>query len=343
MNDVKNFGLYDSTFEKSSCGVGFLTRKDGKQTHELLIKGHEALCAVPHRGGMSAEGVGDGAGVSIDLSVTFFSRVVGASLVPGEFGVGNFFLPNDQSQHVRAKKLIDDALRAEGMITLGTRSVDVDNSVLRPAAIKYQLSIAQWVFAAPKGIRGAALEKSIHKALLSIESEAYVDENLEGMYPLSMSSRMQVLKGRLNSHEIVPYFCDLNDVDQRIHTLYFHTRFSTNTDPHPSMAQPFRLMAHNGELNTDKKNRLSEAAIARAKENNIIRPKGQSDSCRLDQTLHSRVVEDDLDLVTAVVSMMPPAWENDTTLSSPVRSMLEYFSLYEEKNDGPAALIFGDG
>ncbi|MBT5003405.1 MAG: glutamate synthase large subunit, partial [Porticoccaceae bacterium] len=343
MNDVKNFGLYDSTFEKSSCGVGFLTRKDGKQTHELLIKGHEALCAVPHRGGMSAEGVGDGAGVSIDLSVTFFSRVVGASLVPGEFGVGNFFLPNDQSQHVRAKKLIDDSLRAEGMITLGTRSVDVDNSVLRPAAIKYQLSIAQWVFAAPKGIRGAALEKSIHKALLSIESEAYVDENLEGMYPLSMSSRMQVLKGRLNSHEIVPYFCDLNDVDQRIHTLYFHTRFSTNTDPHPSMAQPFRLMAHNGELNTDKKNRLSEAAIARAKENNIIRPKGQSDSCRLDQTLHSRVVEDDLDLVTAVVSMMPPAWENDTTLSSPVRSMLEYFSLYEEKNDGPAALIFGDG
>lgn len=343
MNDVKNFGLYDSTFEKSSCGVGFLTRKDGKQTHELLVKGHEALCAVPHRGGMSAEGVGDGAGVSIDLSVTFFSRVVGTSLVPGEFGVGNFFLPNNKSQHVRAKKLIDDALKSEGMITLITRSVDVDDSVLRPAAIKYQLPIAQWVFAAPKGIRGAALEKRIHKALLSIESEAYIDEDLDGMYPLSMSSRMQVLKGRLNSHEIVPYFCDLNDVDQSVHTLYFHTRFSTNTDPHPSMAQPFRLMAHNGELNTDKKNRLSEAAIARAKENNIIRPKGQSDSCRLDQTLHSRVVEDDLDLVTAVVSMMPPAWENDTSLSFPVRSMLEYFSLYEEKNDGPAALIFGDG
>ena len=109
------------------------------------------------------------------------------------------------------------------------------------------------------------------------------------------------------------------------------------------MAQPFRMMAHNGELNTDKKNRLSETAIARSKENNIIRPKGQSDSCRLDQTLQSRVIEDELDLVTAVVSMMPPAWENDDTLSSSVRSMLEYFSLYEEKNDGPAALIFGNG
>ncbi|MEL7529432.1 MAG: glutamate synthase central domain-containing protein, partial [Pseudomonadota bacterium] len=105
----------------------------------------------------------------------------------------------------------------------------------------------------------------------------------------------------------------------------------------------FRLMAHNGELNTDKKNRLSEAAVALAKNASIIRPKGQSDSCRLDQTLQSRVIEDDLDLVTAVVSMMPPAWENDTSMSEDVRAMLEYFSLYEEKNDGPAALIFGNG
>ena len=125
--------------------------------------------------------------------------------------------------------------------------------------------------------------------------------------------------------------------------MYFHTRFSTNTDPHPTMAQPFRFMAHNGELNTDKKNRLSEAAVASAKRRAIVRPPGQSDSCRLDQTLEARVIEDSVDLVTAVVSMMPPAWENDTTLSPAVRAMFEYFSLYEEKNDGPAALVFGDG
>ncbi|MEM9971082.1 MAG: glutamate synthase-related protein, partial [Pseudomonadota bacterium] len=99
----------------------------------------------------------------------------------------------------------------------------------------------------------------------------------------------------------------------------------------------------NGELNTDKKNRLSEAAIALARNRAIIRPKGQSDSCRLDQTLNSRVFEEGLDLVTAVVAMMPPAWENDARISPNVRAMLEYFSLSEEKNDGPAALIFGDG
>jgi len=109
------------------------------------------------------------------------------------------------------------------------------------------------------------------------------------------------------------------------------------------MAQPFRYMAHNGELNTDKKNRLSENAIARQHNKNIAFPCGQSDSGRLDQTLTRRINEDHLDIVTAVLAMMPPAWENDTTLTPEVRAMFEYFSLYEEKNDGPAALIFNDG
>ncbi|WP_112310502.1 glutamate synthase-related protein [Pseudogemmobacter bohemicus] len=336
-------GLYDRDPDKSSCGVGFLTRKDGLQTHEILTLGHEALCAVPHRGGMSAEGVGDGAGVSVDLSLGFFSALTGAALEPGAFGVGNFFLPDETAQQARAENLIGEALNAQGLGTLLLRDVPVNNAVLRPAALRCQQAIRQWVFAAPEGLRGAGLDLRIHRALLAIEAEAYTDPALAGLYPLSLSARMQVLKGRLNSDEIVPYFLDLMDPSHGVHTLYFHTRFSTNTDPHPSMAQPFRFMAHNGELNTDKKNRLSEAAVARAKNSNITRPKGQSDSCRLDQTLQARVVEDGLDLVTAVVSMMPPAWENDDTLSPQVRAMLEYFSLYEEKNDGPAALIFGDG
>ena len=130
------------------------------------------------------------------------------------------------------------------------------------------------------------------------------------------------------------------DKDHEINTLFFHTRFSTNTAPATMMAQPFRYMAHNGELNTDKKNRLSENAIARQNNKHLIFPCGQSDSSRLDQTLTRRINEDNLDIVTAILAMMPPAWENDPTLSAEVRAMLEYFSLYEEKNDGPAALIF---
>lgn len=335
--------LYDPLREHSSCGVGFLTRKDGKQTHELLTKGHEALCAVPHRGGMSAEGVGDGAGVSVDLSISFFSQLAGQALKAGRFGVGNFFLPEDPAQHGAARALVESALSGAGMQLLAQREVPVDNSAIEPRGVALQLPIQQWIFAAPQAVTGAALDRLIHETLLKIEAEAYTNPALDGLYPLSLSAHMQVLKGRLNSWEIVPYFKDLTNPAHAVHTLYFHTRFSTNTDPHPSMAQPFRLMAHNGELNTDKKNRLSEAAVARARNSAIIRPKGQSDSCRLDQTLNARVHAEGLDLVTAVVSMMPPAWENDADLSPRVQAMLAYFSLYEEKNDGPAALIFGNG
>ncbi|MEM9631849.1 MAG: glutamate synthase-related protein [Pseudomonadota bacterium] len=343
--DYREFGLYDPGAEKSSCGVGFITRKDGRQTHDVLSMGHEALCAVPHRGGMSSEGVGDGAGVSIDLSVSFFRHLTGREdLKPGEFGVGNFFLPTDVEQHEAAAALIEKLLKEHGFETILKRDVPVDNAALRPKAVRHQLAIRQWVFVAASKENGSAIsDRKVHEALLAIEADAYTRSELEGLYPLSLSARTQVFKGRLNSYELIPYFKDLQEPQHKVHTLYFHTRFSTNTDPHPSMAQPFRFMAHNGELNTDKKNRLSETAVARAKNANIIRPKGQSDSCRLDQTLQSRVLEDDLDLVTAVVSMMPPAWENDTSMSEDVRAMLEYFSLYEEKNDGPAALIFGDG
>ncbi|MEO0752022.1 MAG: glutamate synthase-related protein [Pseudomonadota bacterium] len=336
-------GLYDPDQEHSACGVGFLTRKDSVQTHDVLRKGHQALCAVPHRGGMSSEGVGDGAGVSVDLSLEFFRKLTGMEVKPGAFGVGNFFLPADPAQHARAVEIIDQALSECELDVVLVRDVPVNTDAIGPRAVKFQLPIRQWVFTAPEHLRGAAFDSRIHEALLDIEAVAYTDEALAGLYPLSLSARMQVFKGRLNSWEIVPYFEDLSDPDHAVHTMYFHTRFSTNTDPHPSMAQPFRLMAHNGELNTDKKNRLSEAAIALARNKAIIRPSGQSDSCRLDQTLNARVYDEGLDLVTAVVAMMPPAWENDAQMSPQVRAMLEYFSLSEEKNDGPAALIFGDG
>ena len=259
------FGLYDPEREQSACGVGFLTRKDGRQTHKLLRHAHEALCAVPHRGGMSSEGVGDGAGISVDLSLRFFRKLTGAKLVAGRFGVGNFFLPADAQMHDRAAQLIETSLSDQGFKTKLIRNMPINADAIGPRSIKFQSPIAQWVFVAPEGLDKAAFDRRIHAALLEIEAVAYTDAALEGLYPLSLSSRMQVFKGRLNSWEIIPYFTDLSDSDHAVHTLYFHTRFSTNTDPHPSMAQPFRLMAHNGELNTDKKNRLSEAAIALAR------------------------------------------------------------------------------
>lgn len=339
----KNTGLYNHEIEHSSCGVGFLTRKDGKKTHDMFKKANEALCSVPHRGGMSAEGIGDGAGITMDISEVYFSKITAKDLKPGKFGVGNFFMPNNTSYHVEAIQFIEETIAKYNMKTLKIRTVPVNNFILNEASRSSQLMIKQWVFAISSNLEQRKIEKKIYQALLDIEKRAFTDIKFEGLYPLSLSNKLQVLKGRLNSNELIPYFEDLKDKDHKIHTLYFHTRFSTNTDPHPSMAQPFRYMAHNGELNTDKKNRLSENAIYKSKNKIIYRPKGQSDSCRLDQTLHNRIIEDNLDIITAITSMMPPAWENDESLKSSVKDMFEYFSLYEEKNDGPAAVIFGDG
>ncbi|MGB4779440.1 glutamate synthase-related protein [Microbacterium sp.] len=346
------FGLYDPRLEKSDCGVGFITRKDGVQSHDVIDRGDQALCAIPHRGGMSAEGVGDGAGVSIDLSVAFFRALTGVELEGGRFGVGNFFLPDDPAQWTRARGLIDDALTAAGLETLLVRDVPVDAGAVRPRALAYQQPIVQWIFRLDATAETAheragsdrdRIDSAANTVLLAIEAEAYADPDLAGLYPLSFSARTQVLKGRLNAGEVISYFTDLRDPRHAVRSLYFHTRFSTNTEPHPTMAQPFRLMAHNGELNTDRKNRISDEALASSRHRRIVRPPGQSDSSRLDQTLQSRVFDDGLDLVEAVVSLMPPAWENDRSLSPGIRAMLEYFSLYEEKNDGPAALIFSDG
>jgi glutamate synthase (NADPH) large chain len=340
--------LYDAELSQDSCGVGFITHKQSKQTHDLLAKAHEALCTIPHRGGMSAEGIGDGAGVNIDLSLKFFRKCTGiADLVAGQFGVANFFFPENHSQYdAVAKTLVSDHLEAFDLPVIKWRDVPVDASVLNAAAVKAQLPIKQVIFGRPEKLKNASqeeFEQYIQKALLDIEADGFNRPELHGFYPLSMSSRTQVYKGRLNSFEVIPYFTDLYDKDHEIHTLFFHTRFSTNTAPATMMAQPFRYMAHNGELNTDKKNRLSENAIARQNNKHIVFPCGQSDSGRLDQTLTRRINEDALDIVTAILAMMPPAWENDPTISDDVRAMLEYFSLYEEKNDGPAALIFSDG
>jgi len=340
--------LYDAGLSQDSCGVGFITRKDGRQTHDLLLKSHEALCTIPHRGGMSSEGIGDGAGVNIDLSLSFFRKITGnAELALGQFGVANFFFPeNHVSYDTAARKLVEDHFNEYQLPIITWRDVPVDVTTINAAARKAQLPIKQVIFGRPPALANAShaeFETHIQAALLTIEVDGFSRSELQGFYPLSMSSRTQVYKGRLNSFEVIPYFIDLYDKDHEINTLFFHTRFSTNTAPATMMAQPFRYMAHNGELNTDKKNRLSENAIARQNNKHVIFPRGQSDSSRLDQTLTRRINEDGLDIVTAILAMMPPAWENDPTLSEDVRAMLEYFSLYEEKNDGPAALVFNDG
>ncbi|PIE36731.1 MAG: glutamate synthase large subunit [Gammaproteobacteria bacterium] len=337
--------LYDPSQEHDSCGVGFLTHKKSRQTHEVITLVHQALCKIPHRGGMNAQGIGDGAGVNIDLSVNFFRYLTQRDdLQAGEYGVGNFFMPREPQAAEQARRLIAQVLSQHQLDIVLWRTVPVAESALNAASAKVQLPMAQVVFLKPNaGQSWDEFERLINQALLEIEQIAFTSEQYGELYPISLSSRTQVYKGRLNSWEVIPYFQDLENPEHQVTTLFFHTRFSTNTEPNPWFAQPFRRMAHNGELNTDRKNRLSESAIARHGGKTAIFPKGMSDSARLDQTLQRRYLDDQLAIDKAILAMMPPAWENDPSYPDDVRDMLEYFSLYEEKNDGPAALIFSDG
>ncbi len=345
--DLSARQLYKPEQHSDSCGVGFITHKRSTQTHDILVKTHEALCTIPHRGGMSAEGIGDGAGVNLDLSESFFRKITGDNkLELGQFGVANFFLPKNSDFDDDAVNLVEEKLRRFRLPIIMWRDVKVNNSILSDASVRAQLPIRQVIFERSAKLSDASWHEfdiEIARCLADIEDECYNIDGFDGFYPCSMSARTQVLKGRLNSNELIPYFEDLRDPDHEIHSIFFHTRFSTNTEPATMMAQPFRRIAHNGELNTDKKNRLSEAAIARQQGKTVHFPKGQSDSARLDQTIARRIVDDKFTVVEAIVAMMPPAWENLTNLDPNVRAMLEYFSLFEEKNDGPAAIIFGNG
>ncbi|SMG67022.1 glutamate synthase, large subunit, partial [methanotrophic bacterial endosymbiont of Bathymodiolus sp.] len=232
--DKKDQLLYNPETSQDSCGVGFITHKQSKQTHDLLNKSHEALCTIPHRGGMSAEGIGDGAGVNIDLSLKFFRKVTEQQdLQLGQFGVANFFFPEDHSHFDSAAlDLVVSHLKQHGLPIIKWRDIPVDNSVLNKASINAQLPIKQVIFGRPDALAINAnhdeFEYYIQDVLLSIEEEGFTRPELKGFYPLSMSSRTQVYKGRLNSGEVIPYFTDLYDKDHEINTLFFHTRFSTN-------------------------------------------------------------------------------------------------------------------
>ena len=224
---------------------------------------------------MSAEGIGDGAGVNIDISLKFFRKeLADESINLGEFGVANFFFPEDHSKDEQAKKIIESSLEKFGLNVLKWRDVPVNIKAVNEAAAKAQLPIYQLIFAKPETCNDQdQFENIINDALNEIELAGYGDPALKGFYPMSMSSHTIVYKGRLNSGEVVPYFQDLSNPDMEIRVFLFHTRFSTNTAPATFMAQPFRRMAHNGELNTDKKNRLSEDAIAKQKNKKVIFPR----------------------------------------------------------------------
>jgi len=164
------FGLYDPAREHSACGVGFITRLDGAPSHDVIRKGDEALRAIPHRGGTSAEGVGDGGGVSVDLSVEFFGAITGEELRAGYFGVANCFVPTDAGRRRDAAVgLVGRSIAEQGFDVLLVRDVPVDHAVARPAAEQHQLPIVQWVFRTPADWARADVDVAVHGPTSALE------------------------------------------------------------------------------------------------------------------------------------------------------------------------------
>lgn len=337
------YRLYNTDGGSDSCGVGFITRKDSTPTHDLMKLGNDALCVVPHRGGMDAYGIGDGGGVLVDLSESFFSKIVGENLTLGHFVVGHFFMPKDTERFKTIYTHITHLTQSYDLEICTWRKVPVNKTVVSDASAKANPPIYQVVLKLRTPCDWQTLEHCCITIVEKLGETFYPDTAYQDFFPISFSSRTVVYKGRLNSHEVVPFFDDLMDPDFKIKIFLFHTRFSTNTAPRASMAQPFSRMAHNGELNTDKKNRIHEDSILRTQEKSLITPIGQSDSARMDQTLARRLRDDNLNIVEAFIRISPPAWENNPRITGGVRDMLEFFSLDEEKTDGPAAMAFTDG
>ena len=185
--DLSDRKIYDHDKYSDSCGVGFITHKKSLQTHDVLTKGHEALCTIPHRGGMSAEGIGDGAGVNIDLSQRFFQKIAQQDdLELGQFGVANFFLPKQDEYEDDAVALVEKKLRKFGFPVLLWRDVPVDNNVLNDASVQAQLPLKQVVFLRSKKLAEASwheFDMAIARCLQSIEDVCYDMAILDGFYP----------------------------------------------------------------------------------------------------------------------------------------------------------------
>ena len=349
--------LYKKEYEHDACGVGFLANINGVKSHDLLKKAIQALKSLAHRGAVDADAItGDGAGVLTQIPYPLFREFLeekGKKLYSDEdLGVGVIFLPkDDEYAQARAKKIVENAIKGEHLSVLGWRDVPVDDSCLGQKAKETQPRIVQVLIAKTDDLDVAAYERKLFLAQKVAERQA-MDENIEDFYICSFSNRTIIYKGMLNSPQMRPYFKDLKNKKYETAFAIFHQRYSTNTFPFWHLAQPFRMMAHNGEINTIRGNRNLMRARERSNVHGVwgdrfsdLRPIIQpdlSDSASFDNALQLITLGGRSALHSAMM-MMPPAWENNEQLSKELRGFYEYHACMLEPWDGPAAIAFTDG
>ncbi|MCB1908787.1 MAG: glutamate synthase subunit alpha, partial [Rhodocyclaceae bacterium] len=354
-------GLYDPKNEHDACGVGFVAHVKGRKSHEIVSQGLEILKNLDHRGAVGADPLqGDGAGILIQVPDTLYREDMasrGVDLPPaGEYGVGMVFMPKEIASRLACEAEIERAVRAEGQVLLGWRDVPTNAEMPMSPAVKAKEPVIRQVFIG----RGRdvmvtdALERKLYvirrraaNAIMALELE-----HAKEFYMVSMSARTVNYKGLLLATQVGQYFEDLADERSTSALALVHQRFSTNTFPKWSLSHPFRMIAHNGEINTLRGN----YNWMRARENGVSSPllgadldkiwpviyPGQSDSAAFDNALELLVMSG-YSMAHAVMMMIPEAWESHTLMDERRRAFYEYHAAMMEPWDGPAAVAFTDG
>ena len=337
-------GLYDPSFEKDACGLAMVATLRGTPGHDIVQTALTALTNLEHRGAVGSDaGTGDGAGILSQVPDTFFRAVAEFDLpAKGEYAVGLVFIEVGEEQRVEAG--FEDIAKQENLKVLGWREVPTNPSVLGDLARDAMPVIRQVFVSAPDGATGMDLERRAFR--LRKRSERSL-----GAYHPSLSSKTIVYKGMVTTLQLEPFYPDLSDERFESTLALVHSRFSTNTFPSWPLAHPFRMIAHNGEINTVKGNRnwmrsreaqLSSALLGDIKQlTPIITPDG-SDSASFDEVVELLYMSG-RSLPHAMMMMIPEAWEKQSDIDENRKNFYEYHSMLMEPWDGPAAVIFTDG
>jgi glutamate synthase (NADPH/NADH) large chain len=353
-------GLYDPSLEKDSCGVGFIADIKGRASHQIVTDALSVLCNLEHRGAVGADPrAGDGAGILVQIPHAFFSRKakeLGFTLPnPGEYAVGALFMPRDTAWRKVIRSIIGDLVKKEKLKLLGWREVPTDNSTLGETVKPTEPFHMQVFIGRGDRIKSEDdFERRLYILRKSISNAIYQrrDRNLAGYYPVSLSCRTVVYKGMFLADQLGTYYPDLSEKDFESALALVHQRFSTNTFPTWSLAHPYRMIAHNGEINTLRGNVNWMAARQASVQSELygedinrlwpISYEGQSDTACFDNALEF-LVQGGYTLPHAVMMMIPEAWAGNPLMDEQRRAFYEYHAALMEPWDGPAAIAFTDG
>ncbi len=356
-------GLYDPRFEHDACGVGFVARINGEKSNKIIQMGLEVLVNLTHRGAVGADPLtGDGAGLLMQIPDAFFREVcpdLGIDLPPeGDYGVGMIFLPKEEDMRTSFKRLIEKTVVEEGQLFLGWRNVPINSGARIGYTAKASEPVIQQLFVGARNRPADAddmwLERKLYVTRRRIENavRGYGEEEIKAFHVASFSTRTLLYKGMFLADQVGDYYPDLGD--ERVVSAFamVHQRYSTNTFPTWDLAQPFRMICHNGEINTLRGNinwmHAREEALSSPQFGEDIKklfpivPEGLSDSASFDRALEFLVLTG-RSLPHAMMMMIPEAWENHQQMDADRRAFYRYHASMMEPWDGPAAVAFADG